>query len=154
MDRIRRLFLRTGLFLMSGACLARGDAGNDSAPAVSPAVAKESQKALAEIEKRVDAGTIKIHGTILRVVYAPGVADDGYLVRVEESDKKSDVGKLIMIVQDQPGRGPGQPWPEPAKKGMIYCVGTTPYLTTRGDSEIVPCYVPDRESAIIWAFSQ
>ena len=133
------------LFLAAFPFLARGDATAD---------AQENQKALAEIEKRVDAGKIKIHGTIQRVVYAPGLADDGYLVRIDESDRKSATGELIMIVQDQPGRLPGQPWPQTGKAGILYCVGTSPYLTTKGDSEIVPCYVPDRESAIIWAFSQ
>jgi hypothetical protein len=141
-------------FLTATIDLAPGDAAAaGSAPAASTA-AKENQQALVDIEKRVDAGTFKIHGTILRVVYAPGVADDGYLVKIETSDRKSTVGQLIMIVQDQPGRRPGQPWPEAGKAAPIYCVGTSPYLTTTGESKIAPCYVPDRESAIIWAFSQ
>ncbi len=126
----------------------------DPLPPVSPEVARETAQAQAEIEHRVDAGRLKIRGTILRVTYSPASEDDGYLVRIEASDRKDETGKVVMIVQDRPGRLAGQPWPAAGKEALIYCVGTSPYMTIQNQPAVAPCYVPDRETAIIWAFSQ
>jgi hypothetical protein len=82
------------------------------------------------------------------------VDDDGYLVRIDACNKKEKVGSEIMIVEDNPGRAVGQPWPAKGKQATIYQVGTTPYLTPKNMLRVVQCYVPGHNAAVIWACSQ
>lgn len=126
---------------------------SSSAASSSPGAGGYGQT-LSAVEQRVDASALRIRGTILDVTYAVSAEDDGYLLRIEACDKKRNVGKTIMLVQDKPGLVAGQSWPGHGKTMLVYCVGTTPYMTTKKTRAVARSYVSDRQSAIVWTLSQ
>jgi hypothetical protein len=144
-----RVRLRESLAILSLGCLLPA-----SALKAAPAGTAAYDAARAGIEKLVDDGAIRIHGTIVRVVYSIAAEDEAYLVHIDSSDKKAAEGQVIMIAQTDQGKLAGQPWPAADKQATIYRVGTSPYDTGGGKKAVVPLYVPDRDAAVIWALSQ
>jgi hypothetical protein len=145
-----RVGLRNALLILSLACLLPAASFLRAAPAGTA----DYDAAQAGIEKLVDEGAVKIHGTIVRVVYSIAAEDQAYLVRIDSADKKSEQGRVIMIAQGEKGKLAGQPWPSAGQRAVVYRVGTSPYDTGGGKKAVVPLYVPDRDAAVIWALSQ
>ena len=151
---MRLLFRLATLALVSLSCPAVDLEAAAPSLAASPDPGEEMAKAQAAMDKQINAGALRIRGTILYVAYSPAAEENGYLVRIDASDKKAEIGKVIMIVQDKVGRTAGQPWPASGKETVIYLVGSSPYTLPQHAPAVAPCYVPDRQSALIWAFSQ
>jgi hypothetical protein len=147
----RRVRARLGVTVLVAAALLATPCARGTVELSTP---EESEQGRVMVEHRVDANALKIHGTILLVAHAEAVDDDGYLIRIDACNKKEKVGSEIMIVQDNPGRAAGQPWPAAAREATIYQVGTTPYLTPQNTPRVVQCFVPDRNAAVVWACSQ